>query len=210
MKHIIFDVGRVLVNWAPEEAIAQIDGSNEEKQLILTQMVKHDDWHELDRGTHDLDGLAVKVHARTSLPVERIKAYQQQLLKSLTPIQATSTLLERLKDQGQSIYILSNMSKDFTQYLLNRPTFNSGFNGAYWSYQHNLIKPEAQIFDHFLKTYDLNGEDCFFIDDRLDNIQMASQFGIQGFQLTEPEKQITHLQKSIHAFLQDLKFTLQQ
>ncbi len=42
------------------------------------------------------------------------------------------------------------------------------------------MKPQDIIYERFLKEYQLNPADCFFIDDLEDNIKAAKEAGING------------------------------
>ena len=44
-----------------------------------------------------------------------------------------------------------------------------------------ILKPQEELFQHFLSKYHLSAKNCFFIDDQSDNIAAAEQSGIEGF-----------------------------
>ena len=56
--------------------------------------------------------------------------------------------------------------------------FLNNFDGGIISYKENLLKPEAEIYIKLLDTYNLNAEECLFIDDTLVNIEAANKLGI--------------------------------
>ena len=43
-----------------------------------------------------------------------------------------------------------------------------------------MVKPNADIYEHLLKEYDLKAEECVFLDDRQDNVEGARALGIKG------------------------------
>lgn len=47
--------------------------------------------------------------------------------------------------------------------------------GGTYSYKLKLCKPEKEIYEEFLKMHGLNAEECFFFDDREENIEGAKK-----------------------------------
>ena len=48
------------------------------------------------------------------------------------------------------------------------------------SYKIHEIKPYKPIYEYLLSTYNLNPEECLFLDDRLDNMDTANSLRIKG------------------------------
>lgn len=46
------------------------------------------------------------------------------------------------------------------------------------------VKPRAVIYERFIEKYNLKPSECFFIDDRPENIIAAAQIGIDGMVIT--------------------------
>ena len=42
------------------------------------------------------------------------------------------------------------------------------------------IKPEREIYEYMLDQYHLRTQECFFIDDRLENVEATEKLGMQG------------------------------
>ena len=43
-----------------------------------------------------------------------------------------------------------------------------------------LVKPDREIYECLLKTYDLKAEECVFLDDRKENVEAARNIGMAG------------------------------
>ena len=52
---------------------------------------------------------------------------------------------------------------------------------AYYSHKVAMRKPDASIYELLLEQEGLHANEVLFIDDRLDNIQSASNLGIRTF-----------------------------
>ncbi len=66
--------------------------------------------------------------------------------------------------------------------------FDELFHKAYFSFDLHLLKPDPNIYEFVLNQHNLNPDETLFIDDRLDNISVARNLGIKGFQLEKPMK----------------------
>jgi len=51
----------------------------------------------------------------------------------------------------------------------------------------NLIKPEAEIYDHLLNKFNLKAEETLFIDDSKANIEAALKKGIRVIHFKDAE-----------------------
>ena len=67
--------------------------------------------------------------------------------------------------------------------------FKSFVHHALYSHDLHARKPDTEIFEKVLQTYDLNPQETVFYDDNLENIQAANQIGIQAIQV-HPEDEI--------------------
>ena len=45
----------------------------------------------------------------------------------------------------------------------------------------NVAKPDKEIYEYLLSTYNLIPDECIFIDDNPANIAMAESLGIHGY-----------------------------
>jgi putative hydrolase of the HAD superfamily len=55
------------------------------------------------------------------------------------------------------------------------------FDGLVLSGEINIVKPNAEIFEYLLSKYNLNREECIFVDDNKANITGAEKAGIKGY-----------------------------
>ena len=49
------------------------------------------------------------------------------------------------------------------------------------------------IYEIFFEKYNLNPSECYFIDDKFNNIEMGKKFGMNGFVLEWKENQFENL-----------------
>ena len=60
------------------------------------------------------------------------------------------------------------------------------FDGKVISGHCKLLKPEYEIYNLLLNTYNLKAEESLFIDDTKENIEAANDLGIDTIHLTSP------------------------
>ena len=108
-------------------------------------------------------------------------------------------IIEELKS-SYSLVLCSNTDPWHWQKVLHEIPFIKEFEHFYLSFEMKLNKPDAQVFKQILSSLSIQGQDCIFIDDTVENIEVAKQFGIQGVAASEP-KEIREKLKSLKVLL---------
>lgn len=174
---VVFDLGAVMVEWAPDKIVANFTREPEQQAVIMREVYCHDDWLELDRGTLTERQMIQRVSQRLSVPLSLVGELFQRTKDSLCVIEKTRLAFCKAKARGLEVYCLSNICEPFFEFLTARYDFFGEFNGAIVSAREKTIKPEKEIFRVLLDRYELQATHCLFVDDRLDNIQAAQQLG---------------------------------
>ena len=91
----------------------------------------------------------------------------------------TRALVGDLKRVGYKLYVLSNMSREFIDFLRRFPVYGL-FDGEVVSCEEGVVKPEPEIYRRLLGRYGLDPAQTLFIDDRPANIAAAAALGIRG------------------------------
>ena len=178
--NIIFDLGGVVVTWKPEKLVQSFTDNLKTQDLLLSKLIKHADWIELDRGSLSLSEAIKRCSERTGLTTEYISSFMNSVPLSLTPIKETIELMHSLKNKGHNLFCLSNMHAASISYLEETYSFLNLFDGVIISCRINMVKPEPRIFMHLLKTYHLDPAQTLFIDDSPANIKAAENIGIKS------------------------------
>ena len=182
IRHLIFDMGNVLLRFDPELFLDRIGVAGEDRALLLREIFRSDDWLGMDRGDHDESQAVQKMCAR--LP-EHLHEKAHRLVcrwdEPLVPVDGMEELVSELKAAGYGIWLLSNASRRQHEYWLRLPVHRY-FDDTLISADERLIKPNHAIFDRCLEKFGLDAEECFFIDDSAANITAAAERGIRGFE----------------------------
>ena len=192
MKNIVFDLGGVVFGrdprkWEPEfmEFFAFIHA---EKMPEF--------WVDYDRGTLTLDEV-VRILSREKACDERVTArFIRDAIDRQEEIVETRALVGDLKRVGYKLYVLSNMSREFIDFL-RRTEIYGCFDGEVVSCEEGVVKPEPRIYEILLDRFGLDPAETLFIDDRRSNLEAAAAFGIATFHFREPESSCTQLREML-------------
>lgn len=181
IKNVVLDMGNVLLDFRPEYVLDAFCSSEEEKDVIRSELFDGPEWQMGDRGD-------IKDKERYGLVKQRVPEKYHKALKDcaekwdicMEPIEGAKEFCETLKEKGYKVFVLSNASDLFYKYF---PKFLplDFFDGVFVSADYRMLKPDVEIFEVFLKQYGLKAEECFFVDDREDNISGATKAGMNTF-----------------------------
>ena len=187
IKNIIFDIGGVLVDFAPDRVLRKMGASEEEVQVILDHSVRTDLWKEIDRGAipyqQVFDQMLKNIPEAYKPNAKRL--FDGEILKAVTPFEYSAPWLKSLKEQGYKVFLLTNYPEwQFDFHWKNVFTFTPYVDGKVVSGKVKLIKPDAEIYQALLNKYNLKAEECLFMDDVQKNVQAAQKVGLNAFQFT--------------------------
>ncbi|MGS3175289.1 HAD family hydrolase [Aeromonas sanarellii] len=188
---IIFDLGRVVVSWDPVGIVSAVRGHQGAAELA-ERLFNHPDWLEVDRGTLSLHTMARQAQARTGLSAADNLAILQAVPASLLPDPAMVALIEELHGAGHALYALSNMGHASIDWL-ELQDFWRFFSGKVVSARVRMMKPEPDIYRYLLVSFDLQAEECLFIDDSPANVAAAEALGLRGLVFTDAPRCRQHL-----------------
>ena len=186
IRAVAFDYGMVLSGPPHPEALHQLKSIT---GLDHDAFERHywADRHAYDRG--DLTGLQfwqkLSADARLSLSQEHIhdlNRWDARMWTTTNPEMLTWQLA--LKAHGLRTGILSNMGDSVLENMLATFDWIDNFDVLIWSYQHNLAKPEPEIYHLLLDRLGTAPEETLFLDDKLENIEAARKLGLPALQFS--------------------------
>ncbi|MDQ6989885.1 MAG: HAD-IA family hydrolase [Mariprofundaceae bacterium] len=84
--------------------------------------------------------------------------------------------------------ILSNLGSAWAENLSHQFNFKAHFKPIMFSGDVGCEKPQPRIYEMFIQQSQLQAEEIIFIDDRLENLQAAHQFGIKTIHFQREEQ----------------------
>ena len=192
MKNVIFDLGGVVFARDKNKCTPEFL----EFWSFLRQPFLPDFWVEYDRGTmtqEDVIGVLARQSGQSLEYCRYMMRVAIDLQEERTP---TVELIRDLKAAGYKLYVLSNMSHEFIDFLRRMPVY-SQFDGEVVSCEELVVKPEREIYEILLSRYGLEASESIFIDDRSDNGEAAAERGITPFLFDahDPEKSCAELRR---------------
>ena len=182
-KNIIFDFGNVVGRFDGRYILEQFCSSEEDYETLFPVLFGR--WQELDKGV--IDYLQYAKDCEAQLP-ERLKencrAFFRSWAEHVELFPQTAAFIRELKKQGTGIYLLSNASTYFADYMQNNCKTLEEFDGIVFSAPVKMAKPDPEIYRYLFHTFGLDPKDCFFIDDLKENIEAGKRLGMDGFVFT--------------------------
>jgi len=182
IKNVVFDIGNVIVRWAPLEIVRLTFGEVKASENLAKSIFQSETWAALNKGhisESDAKGQYKQSLHLSDLECELLFYYvkQTQLL-----IFGSVDLLKRVKSAGYNVYALTDNVHEVVTHLKSEYTFWSLFDGAAVSAELGLLKPQAEIYQALLTQYKLEASETVFIDDMPYNVAGAKAVGIAGVQ----------------------------
>jgi glucose-1-phosphatase len=194
IKNIIFDLGNVIINIDFDltyQALAKI--SNKSLNEINQAFIDYEIWDIYEKGKltnqEFIDLLRNKLEINHS-DQDIINAWNALLLD------IPQKRIDKLKELSKKyrLFILSNTS-DIHIIDVNRILQESTgvrdlkdlVEKAYYSYEINLRKPSLEIYKYVVEDAKLKISETLFLDDNLDNIIGANEFGLHTIHVTDED-----------------------
>lgn len=195
---IIFDLGGVIVDLAPERTLhAFAELARKPVEEIVKIYSRHPAFYAYETGRIEASEFRDSIRKLFELNAtdEDIDTCWNAMLLGI-PLEKL-TMLTVLKKHFTTI-ALSNTNSIHLTYIndiiLNGTVLDDYFNHAHYSHNMGMRKPEQEIYKYVLKTHGLIPEQTFFLDDNADNINAATAVGIKALLIEHPDR-VTELFK---------------
>ena len=176
MKNIVFDLGRVVFAQNPNKS------SEEFKRFFsyVAQSPMPQFWVDYDMGVSSFDKVVSDLSAYRGVDEDYTRSMILASISRQETIVPTEALIRDLKKAGYKLYVLSNMSREFIDFLRKQKVYEN-FDGDVVSCEVGIVKPMPEIYDLLLERFDLDPAETIFIDDRKENVDAAAAKGIATF-----------------------------
>lgn len=182
IKNIVFDMGFVLIDFRWREYMADLGFSKEETEFLGEKMVMSDFWHALDAGYEEQSEGAA--HFKKLYPeyAEKIDAFWSNLTDIAREYPYSEGLVRSLKEQGYSVYLLSNYPKEMAEDHWGKAGCVKLVDGYIISALEHITKPDPRIYHRLESKFGIDLSESVFIDDREDNCEAAKKEGMEAIQ----------------------------
>lgn len=179
VEAVVFDVGRVLVQWDLRALFAKLIDDPAELDRFLAEVVT-EEWHfQHDRG-RPLAEMVPERQAEFPEHAHLIKAYATRFLETIPgPVPGAAALVERLAQRGVPLYAITNFGSEFWDMFRPTAPVLDRFADIVVSGREKLAKPDDAIFALAARRFGHAPGAMLFIDDNRANIEAARALGWQ-------------------------------
>lgn len=176
---VVFDVGRVLVQWDMRRLFGQLIDDPERLDWVLSTVIT-EEWHfEHDAG-RDLEEMVAARKAEFPGHDDLLDAYATRFGETLPGnVPGSHEIVRELAARGTPLFAITNFATPFWRdYRAGEPLFDL-FGDIVVSGDEKIAKPDARIFHLATARFGHAPSAMLFIDDNAANIAAARQLGWQ-------------------------------
>lgn len=180
--NIIFDLGGVVLTGKAKDILEKLNPTEEEYNEMIGFF---SDWNDMDTTDMSIEEKFNKYNFSDNIK----NKYKDKLLKYYELRDFNNTLINLIKElkKNNKVYVLSDNNKDASLYYKN---VLKDIDDFVFSYEYKTRKKDGKLFDIFLDKYSLDPATCYFIDDTLENIEVAKSKGINGILYEDDDERI--------------------
>ncbi len=184
VEAVVFDVGRVLVEWDLRHLYAKLIHDPARLEWFVANVVS-EGWHFQHDAGRDLAEMVAE--RKLAFPDEAalIDAYATRFIETIPgPVAGTAALVDRLAARGVPLYAITNFASPFwAEFRPTLPVF-AHFRDVVVSGDEKIAKPDHRIFDLAAQRFGHAPQAMLFIDDNAANIAAARALGWQVHHFT--------------------------
>jgi 2-haloacid dehalogenase len=180
VKAVVFDVGRVLVQWDLRHLFAKLIDDQQELDWFLANVVTPE-WHFQHDAGRPLAEMLPELKAEHPAYAAHIDAYATRFNETIPgPVPGSFEIVEELAARGVPLFAITNFGSEFwAMFRPTQPIFDH-FRDIVVSGDERLVKPDAAIYQLALRRFGLGEGAAIFIDDNLPNVVAARENGFFG------------------------------
>jgi len=193
---LVFDLGRVLIDFdetlivrsiLEEPAMAdRISSGKISAEKIYDTLFRTDLLQDLERGkiTHREFFSGIQAVFQFPITYERFVEIWSSIF---TEKEGTEALLVDLKNEGYTLYLLSNIDELHFQLIKKQYNLLTHFDKLFPSYELGYAKPDPEIYEAVIKYSGRPAHELFYTDDRVDLIEGGKASGLHSVVFTDLE-----------------------
>lgn len=142
-------------------------------------------WENLDLGKETLKDKFIKCNFSSDIE-KKYKDFLIHYYKYRIINIEVIDIINKLKKNNYNVYILSDNNKECYEYYKRNELFEN-IDGWVLSCEYNTLKKDGILFNILINKFSLSARECYFIDDKMNNIVEAEKYGIKGYVFNEKD-----------------------
>ena len=188
IRHIVFDIGKVLIHYDPDIPFKRLIPDAGERNWFFSNVCTSD-WNiEQDRGRdwQTAENLLIAEHPEQEKNIRAFRTHWHEMVSHA--YDESVAIMESFIAEGRDVTMLTNFASDTFRQAQDMFPFLKKPRGVTVSGDVKLIKPDPAIYHHHVRSFDLDPVYTLFIDDSAANIAAAKNAGWQAVLFTTPEQ----------------------
>ena len=176
-KAVVFDIGRVLVEWDLRALFAKLIDEPEQLDWFLQHVVT-EEWHFQSDLGRPLAEMVTERQAEFPRHADLLDAYVHRFNETVEqPIPGTHALVRRLHAAGVPLFALTNFGAEFFAGFRPTQPILDLFGDIVVSGQECVAKPDPRIYEIAERRFGHAPQSLFFTDDNPANVAAARARG---------------------------------
>lgn len=180
ISHVVFDIGKVLVDWDPRHLYRKVFEHEAEMERFLSEVCNME-WNIAHDAGVPFEENAARLKARHPDHHDLIDMYSARYMEMCpSAVPGSADIVLELKARGVPVHGLTNMPSSI--YPAMRDTFPAvaALEVTVVSGDEKLLKPEPAIYERLIERAGLPVAATLYIDDSLRNVEAAEKLGMRG------------------------------
>ncbi len=174
---VVFDIGRVLVQWNLRHLFSKLIGDQNELDWFLANVIT-EEWHFQHDEGRPLTDMTAELTVLFPQYAAHIAAYRTRFLETIpAPVPGSFDIVEELAARGIPLFAITNFGAEFWDMFRPTQPILDHFQDIIVSGAEKLVKPDPAIYALALRRFRLQPGEAIFIDDNVDNVISASANG---------------------------------
>ncbi|CDX18203.1 conserved hypothetical protein [Mesorhizobium sp. ORS 3324] len=185
IRHIVFDIGKVLIHYDPDLPFSRLIPDAEERKWFFDNVCTSA-WNiEQDRGRtwEEAEALLIAEHPAHAENIRNFRRYWHEMVPHA--YDDSVAIMIGLIESGRDVTMLTNFAADTFSEARRRFDFLDRPRGVTVSGEIGLIKPDQAIYDHHVASFGLEPAATLFIDDSQKNVDGAKAAGWHAVLFTD-------------------------
>lgn len=186
---IVFDFGGVLIGWDPFLLYGPYFNQDRAAMQRFLDEIGFAEWNARQDAGRPFDEAVAELSEQFPQHAPLIRAYHERFEETIAgPIQGSVEILHALKQQGRTLYGLSNWAAETFRRVRPDFPFLNLLETVVLSGEVGLVKPDPRIFQLLLERTGRQAGDCLLIDDAPANVAAAAALGFQTIRFESPQQ----------------------
>jgi 2-haloacid dehalogenase len=181
---VIFDLGAVVLEWAPHLPFEQVLPPDEVPDFMTK--IGFWDWNKTNDGGRPFEVGERELIEQFPDSAVAIRAYREHFPHALTGmVPGTGAIIAELQQAGVRLLALTNWSAETFPHARAKFGLLDRFEAIVVSGTELLAKPDPAIFELIFSRYDVDPTGCVFVDDSPPNVVAAAGLGLTALHFTD-------------------------